>query len=327
MVDQELQEKGSVLIVVNTKKSARTLYQAIIQKTNADVYHLSTNMCPAHRLKVLGEVKEKLDKKEPVICVSTQLIEAGVDIDFGSVIRYLAGMDSIAQAAGRCNRNGLREDLGYVWIVNPSEERTERLKEIQIGIGKAERVLDDFKENPAPFENDRIGLETMKVYYEYYFYERKNEMCYQVGKNSPAGRDDNLFNLLSANTISVQEHERIAGALSTIPFKQSFQTASKAFRVINSLTQGVIVPYGNEGEEIIKDLCGAFDLEKQYDLIKKAQRYSVNLFPHEFEELARIKAIQEVQEGSGIFHLDSQYYSEQFGWSEDAVTGMKFLSV
>src|SRR5690606_24229971 len=95
LAQRELQEKNSVLIVVNTKQSARALYQAIVAKKLADVnlYHLSTNMCAAHRLSVLEEIKSKLGQKEPVICVSTQLIEAGVDIDFGSVIRYLAGLD------------------------------------------------------------------------------------------------------------------------------------------------------------------------------------------------------------------------------------------
>ena len=151
-------------------------------------------------------------------------------------------------------------------------------------------------------------------------------MCYKVGTGSPAGRDDNLFNLLSANTISMQEHERIAPALPAIPFKQSFQTASKAFRVIDLMTQGVIVPYGNESKEIINDLCGAYDLEKQYDLIKKAQRYSVNLFPHEFKKMADDNAIREVQKGAGIYYLDEQYYSEQFGWSDDPVNGMKLLT-
>ena len=323
LADQELREKGSVLIIVNTKNSARLLYHAIVQKSNVAIYHLSTNMCPAHRLKILAEVKEKLEKEEPVICVSTQLIEAGVDIDFGSVIRYLAGMDSIAQAAGRCNRNGKRKLLGNVWVVNPKQENTDKLKDIKIGIEKAQRILDDFKANPEIFENDRIGLKTMEAYYKYYFYERKDEMCYKVDASSPIGRDDDLFNLLSSNKISVQEHERINQTAPNIPFRQSFQTASKAFRVIDSLTQGVLVPFADEGEEIIKDLCGAYDLEKQYDLIKKAQRYSVNLFSHEFKKLVDIHAIQEVQKGSGIFYLDSQYYSEQFGWSDDAVNGME----
>ena len=78
-------------------------------------------MCPAHRLEILNEVKEKLAMQQHVICISTQLIEAGVDIDFGAVIRYLAGLDSIAQSAGRCNRNGKQAGFGNVLIVNPAE--------------------------------------------------------------------------------------------------------------------------------------------------------------------------------------------------------------
>lgn len=322
LADQQLREKGSVLIVVNTKASARSIYQAVLQKSNVISYHLSTNMCPAHRLEILDKVKEKLANKEPVICVSTQLIEAGVDIDFGSVIRYLAGMDSIAQAAGRCNRNGKRKSHGNVWIVNPKQENTDKLKDIKIGIEKSERILSEFKADSERFKNDRIGLETMEVYYKYYFYERKDEMAYNVGKDSPVGQDDNLFNLLSINTLSKEEYKRINNTVPKIPFTQSFLTSSKAFRVIDNTTQGVVVPFG-EGEEIIKDLCGADDLEKQFDLIKKAQRYSVNLFPYEFRKMADANAIREVQKGAGIYYLDEQYYSEKFGWSDDPVNDMK----
>jgi CRISPR-associated endonuclease/helicase Cas3 len=337
LAERQLQEKGSVLIVVNTKKSARALYQAIFDKKIAGVhlYHLSTNMCPAHRLKVLDEVKKKLkpEKEEPVICVSTQLIEAGVDIDFGSVIRYLAGMDSIAQAAGRCNRNGIRKGFGNVWIVNPKEENIDKLTDIVIGTEKAQRVLDDFKDNPEALGDNRIGLEAMATYYNYYYYERKDEMRYKVGADT-VGRDDDLFNLLSTNNLSVEAYKRINQAAPEVVFPQSFQTASKAFRVIDSPTRGVVVQYkkkgkkdGEEdGEELVKDLCGAHELEKQYKLLKKAQRYSVNLRQHEFDNLAKMEAIHEVQEGTGVFYLDKQYYSEDFGWSDKIVNDMEFLS-
>jgi CRISPR-associated endonuclease/helicase Cas3 len=98
----------------------------------------------------------------------------------------------------------------------------------------------------------------------------------------------------------------------------------KAFRVIDNMTQGVVVPF-EEGEEIIKDLCGAYDLEKQFDLIKKAQRYSVNLFPYEFKKMVDNNAIREVQKGAGIYYLEKQYYSNEFGWSEDPASGMETL--
>ena len=132
-----------------------------------------------------------------------------MDIDFGSVIRYLAGMDSIAQAAGRCNRHGVRKSPGSVWIVNPKQENTDRLNDIKIGIEKAERILRDFKDFPEKFDGDLIGLNTMEVYYNYYFFERKGEMAYSVNKDSIVGQSDNLFNLLSTNKLATDEYARI----------------------------------------------------------------------------------------------------------------------
>lgn len=322
----ELYEKDSALIVVNTKKCAYSLYQAIVQESEITPYHLSTNMCPAHRLDMLNKIKKKLENKEPVICVSTQLIEAGVDIDFGAVIRHLAGMDSIAQAAGRCNRNGVREGGGNVWVVNPAEENLDKLKDIKIGKEKAQTILDNFNDDPVSFGNDRIGLNAMESYYKHYFYERQGEMNYPVKADSPIGRADDLFTVLSTNESSIKANHRVAKDATVISFKQSFQSAAKAFRVIDSMTQGVIVPYG-EGNEIITELCGVDEVEKQYKLIKKAQRFSVNLFPHEFRKLTDSNAIREVQKGAGIFYLDKQYYSEEFGWSDNPVNGMEDLIV
>ena len=324
LVGQELNEKGSVLIVVNTKKSARSLYQCLVKKNSTEAYHLSTNMCPAHRLAILDKIKAKLKKEEPVICVSTQLIEAGVDIDFGAVIRYLAGLDSITQAAGRCNRNGKQEELGKVWIVNPKQESISRLKDIKMGVKIAERILSEFEANPEAFENDRLGLDAMSEYYKYYFYDRKDEMSYNVSKDSPIGREDNLFNLLGRNAIATERYRKaMLASQQVIPFKQSFQSASQAFHAIDSPTRGVIVPYGEVGEKIISDLCSAFALEKKYKLIKKAQRYSVNMYPNTFERMVEKEAIKEVQKGAGIYYLNHQYYSDEFGWNEEIVKEMK----
>ena len=88
-------------MVVNTKEWARRMYEKCAERMEPDrLYHLSTNQCPLHRMKLLEEIRAKLTSHLPVICISTQLIEAGVDISFGSVIRFLSGLDSIAQAAG-----------------------------------------------------------------------------------------------------------------------------------------------------------------------------------------------------------------------------------
>jgi CRISPR-associated endonuclease/helicase Cas3 len=325
---QEQANAGSTLVVVNTKKEASALYNAICQKNSEQgavkVYHLSTNMCPAHRLDVLGDVKERIEKKQPVICVSTQLIEAGVDIDFGAVIRYLAGLDSIIQAAGRCNRHG-KSELGNVHIVNPHKENIAKLVDIKIGIEVSERVLGEFNDNPAAFENDILGLDVMGRYYKYYFYERKEDMKYKIKKHSPVGRNDDLFTLLSTNALSVSEHQRITNSTPDILLRQSFQTASRAFHAIDSLTRGAVVPYGEVGREIINDLCSAFDLEKQFKLLKQTQRYTVNLYPHDFNKMADMQAIREVQKGAGIYYLDKQYYSDQFGWSVETVNDMENL--
>jgi CRISPR-associated endonuclease/helicase Cas3 len=319
-----LQEKGSVLIVVNTRSSALAVYQEINSRNlGVPLYHLSTNMCAAHRENVLEkEIKPKLEAREPVICVSTQLIEAGVDIDFGAVIRFLAGLDSLAQSAGRCNRHGLRKDGGSVWVVNPKEENLGRLNDIQSGREHAQWVLDDFKDNPEDFGSDPIGLETITSYYNRYYNAHENELDYPVNTNSQIERDDTLFNLLSVNKLSTANYKaRHQQQAPEIFLRQSFRSASGEFRVIDTPTRGVIVPY-REGENIITELCGVFELEKQGKLLKQAQRYSVNLFDHQFRELLTTGAIQEVQEDAGIYYLDERYYSKEFGWSNEPVSDM-----
>ena len=106
----ETRSAGSCLVVVNTKREALSIFKECRSgASDIAVSHLSTSMCPAHRMKVLDEIKDRLARGAPTICVSTQLIEAGVDISFGSAIRALAGLDSIAQAGGRCNRHGEME--------------------------------------------------------------------------------------------------------------------------------------------------------------------------------------------------------------------------
>jgi CRISPR-associated endonuclease/helicase Cas3 len=157
----ESRTAGSCLIIVNTKAAAKELF-ALCSSASPEtlVFHLSTNMCPKHRKDRLAKIKERIrpEEKQPVICVSTQLIEAGIDIDFGSAIRHLAGIDSIAQAAGRCNRHGLRS-TGRVTVVNPAEPLPEALREIRAGQQCAERV---FHEVLAPGES-RVDLQNPEL--------------------------------------------------------------------------------------------------------------------------------------------------------------------
>jgi CRISPR-associated endonuclease/helicase Cas3 len=322
---QELAESGSVLVIVNKKAQARELYQRLHGKIE-HIYHLSTSMCPTHRMIVLDKIKVCLDSKNPspVVCISTQLIEAGVDVDFGSVIRYLAGLDSVAQAAGRCNRNGLRQ-TGRVLIVNLANEDLARLEEIREAQKQCERVLGEYKENPAAFDHDLQGPKAMERYYFYYFFQRSHEMAFPVSRGE-FGRDDDLLTLLSTNTLSVEAYKASQHQAPPLHFRQSFMSAAKAFKAIDSPTEGIIVPYG-EGVRIIAELSASSRFDDKSKLLKEAQRYSVNLFPHEMTSLKKKNRLYEAWEGSGIYCLYERYYSGQFGVSIEEVAGMKTLIV
>lgn len=327
LADRQVSEAKSCLIIVNTKKSARSLYQQCKNRMGGWVVHLSTSMCPAHRKHLLAEVLLHLDpgneERLPVTCVSTQLIEAGVDVDFGAVIRYLAGLDSIAQAAGRCNRHG-RFDKGRVHIVDPVEESLCRLPTIAAGAEIAKRILDEYGADPARFDLNVIGPKAIEEYYRYYFFDRRNEMSYRASADT-LGHDDTLLNLLSTNSIASEEYGRRFGKMPPIYLRQSFMAAARAFKAIDAPTQGVIVPYGKEGYELINDLCAAYEVEKQYELLRRAQQYTVNVFSHELEKLQDAGALHPVQEGTRILHLDARYYSAEFGLVTEPVNPMEAL--
>lgn len=309
----------SCLVVVNTKEAVRTLYKLCQGRTAAATYHLSTHMCPAHRMTVLNEIKKRLapESLEPVLCFSTQLIEAGVNVDFGSVIRFAAGLDSIAQAAGRCNRNG-RRPPGRVHVVNPRDENLDRLPDIRIGRDLAERVMDDYAENPGSFGENLIGPEAMEWYYQNYFFARSGSMDYPVSAQS-LGHSDTLLNLLSINSMAVAEYGKRNGQAPSFYLRQSFMTAARAFKAIDAPTQGVIVPYSECGRGIITDLCAAHLPKKEFKLLHDAQQFSVGVFPHVLERLMMAGAVQETLKGTGILFLDSRYYSRAFGLSETPV--------
>ena len=136
MAIEKQQEFISILAIVNTTAVARKLYVDIRSKLEAEsavsVVHLSALMCPDHRKVVLDGINERLKAGKPIICVSTQVMEAGIDVDFGSGIRSLAGFDSIVQAAGRCNREG-QKATAPMFIVNPADENLDRLIDIKAG--------------------------------------------------------------------------------------------------------------------------------------------------------------------------------------------------
>ena len=309
----------SCLFIVNTKKWAQELYQ-YCQRQNVPpeaLFHLSTHQCAAHRKAIFDTIKGRLKNKEPVICISTQLIEAGVDISMACVIRALGGLDSIAQAAGRCNRHGEKEDKGQVWVLNLQEQDFTRiLPDIQAGKNHAERVFRDFA------GQDILQPAAMERYFEYYFYQRSDEMSYSV-KNSATG---SLLDWLSDNALNPYGEKNNKRNKPLPLLMQSFKSAGRVFQAIDAPTHAVIVPYG-EGVELIAKLCGEWDPKEMYDAKKKAQRYSVNVFPNVWDKLQKENALHETIEDSGIYYLNERYYNDEFGLSLDETSEMTFYDL
>ena len=316
---EQFQTTPSCLFIVNTKKWAQELYQYCkAQNVPPEaLFHLSTNQCAAHRKAIFDTIKARLKNKQPVICISTQLIEAGVDISMACVIRALGGLDSIAQAAGRCNRQGEKKGKGQVWVLNLQEQDfTQILPDIQAGKTHAERVFRDF------IGQDILQPAAMECYFEYYFYQRSDEMSYSV-KNSATG---SLLDWLSDNALNPYGEKNNKRSKPLPLLMQSFKSAGRAFQAIDAPTHAVIVPYG-EGAELIAKLCGEWDPKEMRRTLQKAQRYSVNVFPNVWDKLQKENALHETIEGSDIYYLDERHYNDEFGLSLDETSGMTFYDL
>jgi CRISPR-associated endonuclease/helicase Cas3 len=319
LVLAEARRCESCLAITNTKKDARELFQSLREQAgaNALVVHLSASMCPAHRLETLEELRAQLPDatgKKPVICVSTQLIEAGVDIDFSCVIRDLAGLDSITQAAGRCNRHGARTTPGRVHIVELPEPPAQ-LDEIRQGRTVARELLGQWRRaNPVrlfPLDDPQQMME----YYSRTFHRRRDEMSFSVGP-AEIGRRTSLLELLGANGQAKNDAERSSQTLHRSLLLQSFQAANNAFALIAN-TQGIVVPY-SEGRGIVNQLAVSYDLESEWQLLRKAQRFTLSVYASQFTQLANKGAVYEVQPGSGVYCLRSEFYDSAFGLREEA---------
>ncbi len=332
LAQDEVMQSGSCLVIVNTKKSAQTLFRLCREAAGMQTFHLSTSMCPAHRREILEQIRQLLDDESPVLCISTQLIEAGVDVDFGAVIRYTAGLDSVAQAAGRCNRNGRQKDadgnprVGRVHVVNPTVENVDSLQDILCGKRITERLLDDVEAGSEDCGGNLIGPKAIERYFEYFFFARHQEMDYPVSAQT-VGRDDTLLNLLSSNSLALDEYGRNYGTAPNIYLRQSFMAAARAFKVIDAPTRGIIVPYGEAGRDLVNALCSAFEVETQFELLRRAQQYTVNVFPQDLEKFQKAWAVHEIQKDVAILYLaDVRYYNQSFGLSQSPEGTMEVLN-
>lgn len=161
---QMLEKETCALCILNTKKSAQELYQKI---KGEGVYHLSTSMYPKHRKRVLEKIRKRLNSSKKCLLISTSLVEAGVDLDFAHVYRQMSGVDSMIQAAGRCNREGKNEKLeSKVFLFELEEAKTARNQRNQIECARS--VLCDHE--------NVTGLECITDYFERLYHNRRTSL-------------------------------------------------------------------------------------------------------------------------------------------------------
>ncbi|MBL4951678.1 CRISPR-associated helicase Cas3' [Neobacillus sp. YIM B02564] len=307
----EMEQVNNLLVILNTKTAVRKLFEELNneeERENHDylLFHLSTNMCPAHRKKVLKDVKKALSNKKRVICLSTQLIEAGVDISFECVIRSLAGLDSIAQAAGRCNRHG-EYGIRNVYIIKSADEVLSKLKEIEIGGEQTARILEEFKVEPEFFGNNLLSPEAMSVYFQYYYSQISNKLNYSIAKS-----DKTIFDLLNQNQDYIAAYNNKNNTRFPLISRQSFATAEQHFHVIDNLTTSVLVPYNEEAKQIIADLNGNLEIRELGDLLKKSQQYVINVYDPELKKLDKEGNIELLLHGN-VYALKEPAYTDEMG--------------
>lgn len=308
-VYQIMRSKKSVLVILNTKKAVRTLYKALAsyydtEKEGILLIHLSTNMCAKHRMRNIVKLKEHLGK-ERVICVSTSLIEAGVDLSFASVVRSFTGLDSIAQSAGRCNRNR-EEKEGIVYLIHYKEERLGNLDQIRKGASCSEAVVNSFDKFPEQYGRNLLSPEALVAYYERYYYDQDQKRLMDYPLDSLGS---NMVDLLSMNKVGrfayFNRNERKMNP--DLEMFQAFKTAGKEFEVIHNHAAGVIVPF-EKGAELIEKINALPSEEELPELLKEVQQYTVDIDSSRLDT----KMVYELR-CRGVLAVKKEYYDDCLG--------------
>ena len=307
LIWQDAVKCGNVLCIVNTTATAKNIYRALKELHSTDysamaIIHLTTKMCPFHRKATIRFMRYLLNKKKPLICVSTQLIEAGVDISFTTVYRDIAGLASIAQAAGRCNRHG-ELSFGLVKIFNVQNERLDKLPDIAKGAEIATNML---KTGEASMK-DLLSPQVIQRYFNnlYVAYGSK-----QVSYPINCGKET-LYDLLAYNEAGNAARKELKNKAFTTN-KPAFREAGKIFEVIDTQTVSVLIPY-KRGKTLYLDFNSNIYAQKNiYKKLREAQQYMVNIFSYEVKALQDLGAIHELAIG-GIWGLDEGYYDSKVG--------------
>ncbi|NDV19072.1 CRISPR-associated helicase Cas3' [Pseudodesulfovibrio sp. JC047] len=208
-----VREREQVLCIVNTRGRAAELFDMVRGEPGA--LHLSAVMCPAHRSRRLNDIRAALAAGESCRVVSTQLVEAGVDVSFPEVIREIAGLDSITQAAGRCNREGESDELAPVHVFQPTEGLPQVFKS---QAHHTETVLRQYK--------DAFSPDAMLLYFSYHYWLQQD-----------------LF-----------DKKHIMKLLSNDEGEWKFKQAAQDFRLIDSPMVPIIIPYDERAEELVRSL-------------------------------------------------------------------------
>jgi len=271
-----LARERQVLCIVPTRRMARELFEALrtarpaVKDAACEVFHLSALMCPQHRSKALDEIRLALAENRPCRVVSTTLVEAGVDLDFPVVYRALAGLDSIAQAAGRCNREGLRES-GTLYVFEPEAGLPPGLlrRSAQAGQSVTER-----------HEADLLHPDAVHDYFL--------ELYWRTGDAE-----------LDAKKIITRTGEAAAQCL--FPFRE----IERDFQFIDTPTQGLIIPYDDTARELVRALDALAPDQRAAGLMRRLQRHTISLYERDFNRLEQAGAIRRMGPGGQFFVLSN----------------------
>ncbi|OKP80615.1 hypothetical protein A3844_20725 [Paenibacillus helianthi] len=269
-LNKMISSQHQALCIVNTRKHAQALFRRLAQQDGN--YHLSALMCPVHRTKIIDEIKIRLKNKQPCVVISTSLLEAGVDIDFPQVYREIAGIDSIAQASGRCNREGT-VNVGQVFIFESTDYALPRGWFSRMA-GFTRMVLNRY---PDPLMPDAVS----------YFFQ----LCYELDTNLDE------YNIL----------ENLNAGANQLSFQ--FREVAEKFKFINSDTVPIIIPFDEKCRELVKE---AQSSHYPCSYSQKFQRYSVSITPRELEQIRalgklgiidkKIYYLMEDGEGNGLYN-------------------------
>lgn len=302
---EKASENGNCLVIVNTKKSALGLFGLLKdKKSDFNVLHLSTSMCPSHRMSVINNVKNELNEGKKVVCVSTQLIEAGVDISFSCVIRAMAGLDSIAQAAGRCNRNEESATPKSVYTFRLKDESLDKLPDIKSGEETTAQIISGNTDN-----TDLLDEAIMNMFYTKYFNGKDSQMDY------PTNINETIYAMLSSNDYGKQNYQNKTGNTFKHFIPHAFQSADKHFNLIDNNTKPVVVMWG-DSDKLIEQYCKQppyVITKKKIKIFKALQKHSVELYEWQFKKLENQQALRVLDDESGIIILDKNYYSQDSG--------------